>query len=52
VGSGDSRKSTILDAIEAALSSRWCQFTDADSPPAIKSTRDVRDSRAHSTSVG
>ena len=32
IGSGDSRKSTILDALEAAMSSRWFQFTDADFP--------------------
>lgn len=32
IGPGDSRKSTILDAVEAALSSRWFQFTDADFP--------------------
>lgn len=32
IGPGDSRKSTILDAIEAALSSRWFQFADADFP--------------------
>jgi len=30
VGSGDSGKSTILDAIEAALSSRWFSFTESD----------------------
>lgn len=32
IGPGDSRKSTILDAIEAALSSRWFPFADADFP--------------------
>ncbi|MCT7297750.1 AAA family ATPase [Ralstonia sp. CHL-2022] len=30
IGSGDSGKSTILDAVEAALSSRWFSFTEAD----------------------
>lgn len=30
IGSGDSGKSTILDAIEAALSSRWFAFTESD----------------------
>ncbi|CAN7771023.1 AAA family ATPase [Variovorax sp. LjRoot290] len=30
IGPGDSSKSTILDAIEAALSSRWFAFTEAD----------------------
>lgn len=32
VGPGDAGKSTILDAIEATLSSRWLQLTDADFP--------------------
>lgn len=32
VGAGDAGKSTILDAIEAALSARWLQVTDADFP--------------------
>ncbi|MDZ4076422.1 MAG: ATP-binding protein [Hylemonella sp.] len=30
IGSGDSGKSTVLDAIEAALSSRWFAFSEAD----------------------
>ncbi|MGT2476501.1 ATP-dependent nuclease [Paraburkholderia terrae] len=30
IGPGDSCKSTVLDAIEAALSSRWLSFTEAD----------------------
>lgn len=30
IGPGDSGKSTILDAIEAALSSRWFSFTEPD----------------------
>lgn len=30
IGSGDSGKSTVLDAIEAALSSRWYSFGEAD----------------------
>lgn len=30
VGPGDVGKSTVLDAVEAALSSRWLQFSDAD----------------------
>lgn len=30
VGPGDACKSTVLDAIEATLSPRWYQFTDAD----------------------
>ena len=30
IGSGDSGKSTILDAIEAALSSKWFSFTEPD----------------------
>ncbi len=30
IGSGDSGKSTVLDAIEAALSSRWYTFGEAD----------------------
>lgn len=30
IGAGDSRKSTVLDAIEAALSSRWFSFGEAD----------------------
>lgn len=30
IGPGDSGKSTILDAIEAALSSRWLSFSEAD----------------------
>lgn len=30
IGSGDSGKSTILDAIEALLSSRWFSFTEND----------------------
>jgi hypothetical protein len=32
VGSGDAGKSTILDAIDAALSPRWLQVTDSDFP--------------------
>jgi AAA domain, putative AbiEii toxin, Type IV TA system len=30
IGPGDSGKSTILDAVEAALSSRWFSFTEPD----------------------
>src|ERR1700736_1266673 len=30
IGPGDSGKSTVLDAIEAALSSRWLAFSEAD----------------------
>lgn len=30
IGHGDSTKSTVLDAIEAALSSRWFTFTESD----------------------
>lgn len=30
IGHGDSTKSTVLDAIEAALSSRWLTFTESD----------------------
>ncbi len=30
IGSGDSGKSTVLDAVEAALSSRWFSFTEPD----------------------
>jgi hypothetical protein len=30
IGHGDSTKSTVLDAIEAALSSRWFSFTESD----------------------
>lgn len=30
IGAGDSGKSTVLDSIEAALSSRWFTFTEAD----------------------
>ena len=30
IGSGDSGKSTLLDAVEAALSSRWFSFTEPD----------------------
>lgn len=30
IGSGDSGKSTVLDAVEAALSSRWFAFTESD----------------------
>ncbi|TAM06496.1 MAG: DUF2813 domain-containing protein [Paraburkholderia sp.] len=30
IGPGDSGKSTVLDAIEATLSSRWFSFTEAD----------------------
>jgi len=30
IGPGDSGKSTVLDAIEAALSSRWFAFSEAD----------------------
>ncbi|WP_455549883.1 AAA family ATPase, partial [Dryocola clanedunensis] len=30
IGPGDSGKSTVLDAIEAALSSRWYTFGEAD----------------------
>jgi predicted ATP-binding protein involved in virulence len=30
IGSGDSGKSTLLDAAEAALSSRWFFFTEPD----------------------
>ena len=30
IGAGDSGKSTILDAIEASLSSRWFAFTESD----------------------
>ena len=30
IGAGDSGKSTVLDAIEAALSSRWFSFTEPD----------------------
>lgn len=30
IGAGDSGKSTILDAVEAALSSRWFSFTESD----------------------
>ncbi|BEV72626.1 hypothetical protein THUN1379_21080 [Paludibacterium sp. THUN1379] len=30
IGAGDSGKSTILDAIEAVLSSRWFAFTESD----------------------
>src|SRR3546814_19453290 len=30
IGSGDSGKSTLLDAAEAALSSRWFSFTEPD----------------------
>lgn len=30
IGPGDSGKSTILDAIEAALSSRWFSFVESD----------------------
>lgn len=30
IGAGDSGKSTVLDAIEASLSSRWFSFTEAD----------------------
>lgn len=30
IGSGDSGKSTILDAVEATLSSRWFAFTELD----------------------
>lgn len=32
IGPGDSGKSTLLDAIEAVLSSRWSQFSDVDFP--------------------
>lgn len=32
IGSGDSGKSTVLDAIEATLSHKWTSFTDADFP--------------------
>lgn len=32
VGPGDAGKSTVLDAIDATLSSRWLQLTDADFP--------------------
>src|SRR5690625_2341204 len=30
IGSGDTGKSTLLDAAEAALSSRWFSFTESD----------------------
>lgn len=30
IGAGDSGKSTVLDAVEAALSSRWFTFTEPD----------------------
>lgn len=30
IGAGDSGKSTILDAVEAALNSRWFSFTESD----------------------
>ncbi|MBS7457900.1 hypothetical protein [Coralloluteibacterium stylophorae] len=30
IGAGDSGKSTLLDAAEAALSSRWFSFTESD----------------------
>ncbi len=30
IGSGDSGKSTVLDAVEAALSSRWFSFSEPD----------------------
>lgn len=30
IGAGDSGKSTVLDAVEAALSSRWFAFTEPD----------------------
>jgi len=30
IGAGDSRKSTILDAIEAVLSTRWIRFSESD----------------------
>jgi predicted ATP-dependent endonuclease of OLD family len=30
IGAGDSGKSTLLDAAEAALSSRWFSFTEPD----------------------
>lgn len=30
IGAGDSGKSTLLDAVEAALSSRWVSFTEPD----------------------
>ncbi|MBI5330028.1 MAG: AAA family ATPase [Betaproteobacteria bacterium] len=30
IGPGDSGKSTVLDAVEAALSSRWFSFSEAD----------------------
>lgn len=30
IGAGDSGKSTLLDAVEAALSSRWFSFTEPD----------------------
>lgn len=30
IGPGDSGKSTVLDAVEAALSSRWFAFTESD----------------------
>lgn len=30
IGPGDSGKSTVLDAVEAALSSRWFAFAESD----------------------
>jgi len=30
IGSGDTRKTTVLDAIEAALSTRWIRFSETD----------------------
>lgn len=30
IGAGDSGKSTLLDAVEATLSSRWFSFTEPD----------------------
>jgi len=30
IGSGDSGKSTVLDAVEAVLSSRWFSFSESD----------------------
>src|SRR3546814_4958485 len=30
IGAGDSGKSTVLDAVEAVLSSRWFSFSESD----------------------
>lgn len=37
IGAGDSGKSTLLDAAEAALSSRWFSFTEPDFPSCVTS---------------